>query len=218
MLAQKEKYILKYMPAIQNKWSYENWDNRKLRMVASAFLDTILEAGGRSVPLAIDIVLGYILTKNKPASLLGVDFSKDQNIRSLMFESMRYHPPVTVMPIWTTADGGYTWQHELICLDRALADPMVFPDPDVFILNRPYAEWHSVAWADFAIVNGDNANGDSHACPAKELSISMVIAFVKEYFVTGPWIVQDDDITFTYYGSSGFTVTKEFASDTSGAR
>ena len=35
-------------------------------MLGSTFLDAMLFAGGRSVPLAMDLVLGYILTTNKP--------------------------------------------------------------------------------------------------------------------------------------------------------
>ena len=40
----------------------------RLEVVASGFLDAMMFAGGRSVPLAIDLVMGYILTKNKPAT------------------------------------------------------------------------------------------------------------------------------------------------------
>jgi len=205
-LATKEKYMSMYKQAIKKRWPGDDWTDRKLNLVASAYLDAILQAGGRSVPLAIDVVLGYILSKNKPADLVGVDFTKEANIRSLLFEAMRYHPVVTTLPIWTTKDGGATWLHEAIGIGPALADPKVWPEPDEFRLDRPEAK--TVAWADFAIVNNDTAHPDTRMCPGKILSISMVIAFVQAFQAAGPWDLEDDNIRFDYYGASGFAVTK----------
>ena len=163
--------------------------------MGSVFLDAMFFAGGRSVPLAMDLVLGYILTSNKPdtwlqrwhmaqavplldaqeyhgildsekrkstfnkqklgkgrkgqgrqlqtsakESIKGVDFKKEENIRSLMMEAMRFHPVVTTVPYWITSGtstGQGRWEHEAVCIDRALADPAVFQDPDTFMLNRP---------------------------------------------------------------------------------
>lgn len=74
-------------------------------------------------------------------SIKGVDFKKEENIRSLMMEAMRFHPVVTTVPYWITSSGTSTgqgrWEHEAVCIDRALADPAVFQDPDTFMLNRP---------------------------------------------------------------------------------
>ena len=74
-------------------------------------------------------------------SLAGVDFKKEENIRSLMMEAMRFHPVVTTVPYWVKSDGTSTgqgtWEHEAVCIDRALADPAVFPNPNTFLLNRP---------------------------------------------------------------------------------
>lgn len=214
-LLKRQHYIEIYKAAIVNRWSSNKWAPRKLDLVASAFFDAIMAAGGRSVPLAIDVVMGYILTKNKPTGIVGVDFSEERNIRSLMIEAMRYHPPVTTLPRWISDDNGSTWLHEGICLDRACADPTVFPDPDSFILNRPGLRSEdlgnasrSIAWGDFALVDGKNNHPNSHACPGKQLSISMVVAFVQEFQAAGPWQVESDDIVLNYYGTKGFKVTK----------
>merc|ERR1740121_1558209 len=121
---------------------------------------------------------------------------------------MRYHPPVTVLPTWVQeGDDESEWKHELICLDRACADPDVFQDPDEFILHRDNAESASMAWGDFATVGGDTAHPHSHCCPGKELSINMVMAFVLAYQEMGPWDY-NDDIKFNYYGSKGFKCSK----------
>lgn len=205
-LATCAKFMSMYKPAIKKRFPDKEWTDRELTLVASTFLDAMLQAGGRSVPLAIDIVLGYILTKNQPADLIGVDFRNETNIRALMFEAMRYHPVVTTLPFWSTEDGGHTWLHEAIGLGPALADPKIWPEPDTFKLDRP--EEMTVAWADFATVNNDTANPDSHSCPGKHLSIATVVAFIQEFFAAGPWVVEDDDIKMNYYGSSGFTVSK----------
>merc|ERR1711879_561160 len=154
----------------------------------------------------IDLVLGYTLSNKRQPCLDGVDFTQEGNIRSLMMEAMRYHPPVTVLPTWVK-DESNTWQHELICLDRALADPAVFPEPDTFMLNRP-EEKISMSWAGCALVDGDKAHPNSRACPAQELGINMVVAFVKEYQAAGPWIVENDNFKISYYGTGGFKVTK----------
>mmetsp|Transcript_104796 Transcript_104796/g.291857 ORF Transcript_104796/g.291857 Transcript_104796/m.291857 type:complete len:520 (-) Transcript_104796:319-1878(-) len=205
--AKEAKWIEKYKEAIQQRFPDYEWTDRALSLMASCFLDAMLQAGGRSVPLAIDLVLGYILSKNRPASLEGVDFTDEVNIRKLMLEAMRYHPPVTVLPTWVQVES--EWQHELLCLDRACADPTVFKDPDEFLLDRDNAETASMAWGDFALVNGDPAHPHAHACPGKELSINMVVAFIKEYQAAGPWQVADDDIKFNYYGTTkGFKLTK----------
>lgn len=74
-------------------------------------------------------------------SCVGVDFTTEENIRSLLMEAMRFHPLVSTLPYWVkgeeTSTGQGTWQHEAVCIDRALADPAVFPEPEVFLLNRP---------------------------------------------------------------------------------
>merc|ERR1712083_269042 len=170
-----------------------------------------LQAGGRSVPLAIDLTLGYMLSKHRPPCMNGVDFKRPENIRKLCMECMRFHPPVTVLPYWVRGSGPQEpeWVHELVCLDRALADPEVFPNPDEFLLNRSNAEAASMAWGDFAMVDNNKAHPHSHSCPGKELSLAMVTAFVMEYQNAGPWQLETSDIKFNYYGTKGFKLSKD---------
>lgn len=219
-LLARAKYIEKYRPFIQKRWPTKEWTVAKLDLMGSMFLDAMLFAGGRSVPLSMDLVLGYILTRNKPESCVGVDFKKEENIRSLLMEAMRLHPVVTTVPYWVKGDdtstGQGTWEHEAVWIDRALADPSVFPEPDAFLLNRPgqgstdeSSTSNSIAWAEFALVDGKNDHPHSHGCPAKDLSINMIVAFVQEYHAAGPWRVVDDNIHFDYYGTiEGFKCTK----------
>jgi len=219
-LQARQKYIEKYRPFIEKRWPDQDWTASKLDLMGSVFLDAMFFAGGRSVPLAMDLVLGYILTSNKPESIKGVDFKKEENIRSLMMEAMRFHPVVTTVPYWITSSGTSTgqgrWEHEAVCIDRALADPAVFQDPDTFMLNRPgqgstdeSSTSNSIAWAEFACIDGKIGHPFSHCCPAKDLSINMIVAFVQEYHAAGPWRVVDDNINFDYYGTlEGFKCVK----------
>merc|ERR1711957_837666 len=179
------KWMGRYKALLKKKWpELEGEDDHKLDVLASAFLDTMTQAGGRSVPLAIDLTLGYIL-----------------------MECMRFHPPVTVIPTWVREEeDSDEWHHELICVDRTCADPEVFPDPDEFRLDRNPA--CHMAWADFAYVNGDKAHPHSHGCPGKELSISMTVAFVMAYQAAGPWDVDAGKIQLNFYGTKGFKCTK----------
>eukprot|EP00437_Effrenium_voratum_P068539 CAMPEP_0181509968 /NCGR_PEP_ID=MMETSP1110-20121109/60634_1 /TAXON_ID=174948 /ORGANISM="Symbiodinium sp., Strain CCMP421" /LENGTH=433 /DNA_ID=CAMNT_0023639575 /DNA_START=313 /DNA_END=1611 /DNA_ORIENTATION=+ len=211
-LVGRAKFMEMYRPAIKKRFPDGEWTDKKLDLLSSSFLDAMMFAGGRSVPLAIDLVMGYILTINKPECIKNVDFTKEDNVRSLLMETMRYHPVVTTLPYWAkssdTATGQGKWEHEAVCIDRALADPSVFDDPDTFKLNRPgqkgtedHATSNSIAWAEFACVAGKNGHPNSHNCPAKDLSMNLVLAFVKEYQSAGPWKVEDDNITFNYYGT-----------------
>merc|ERR1712204_165358 len=90
------------------------------------------------------------------------------------------------------------WQHELICLDRALADPEVFEDPDEFKIDRPNLEKCCMAWAAVEPTTSGIEDPDQHSCPGRELSIALVTAFVQAYFETGPWQVADEDIKLNY--------------------
>lgn len=68
---------------------------------------------------------------------------------------------------------------------------------------------NSIAWAEFACIDGKIGHPFSHCCPAKDLSINMIVAFVQEYHAAGPWRVVDDNIDFDYYGTlHGFKCVK----------
>ncbi|CAK9102624.1 unnamed protein product [Durusdinium trenchii] len=219
-LITRARFIAKYRPFIRKRWPNVEWTNKKLDLLSSVFLDAVMFAGGRSVPVSIDLVMGYILTKNKPESILGVDFKQEENVRRLMMEAMRFHPLVTTLPYWVkspdTATGQGKWEPEAVCIDRALADPSIFEDPDIFKLDRPGqgstesgGSSNSIAWGEFACVDGKKDHPYSYCCPGKDLSINMVVAFVLEYFAAGPWTVEDEDIAFDYYGTAnGFKCTK----------
>lgn len=55
-------WLKRYKREIERRFSATIWDDDQLVLLSSAFLDAMLQAGGRSVPLAIDLVLGYILS------------------------------------------------------------------------------------------------------------------------------------------------------------
>eukprot|EP00913_Durusdinium_trenchii_P022590 g21214.t1 len=65
-LITRARFIAKYRPFIRKRWPNVEWTNKKLDLLSSVFLDAVMFAGGRSVPVSIDLVMGYILTKNKP--------------------------------------------------------------------------------------------------------------------------------------------------------
>eukprot|EP00929_Paragymnodinium_shiwhaense_P082734 TRINITY_DN4374_c0_g1_i1.p1 TRINITY_DN4374_c0_g1~~TRINITY_DN4374_c0_g1_i1.p1 ORF type:complete len:556 (-),score=124.10 TRINITY_DN4374_c0_g1_i1:381-2048(-) len=205
----RNNFMQKYREAIKKKWPKEHWSDEKLTLLASVVADVMVTAAVPSVPLAIDIMLGYILMKDKPAALKKVDFTKESTLHTMLMEAMRMHAPVTTLPTWVTHDDGKTWEHDTINLDRAMADESVFPEPDVFKMDRHNGHLSGMAWADDAIVHNDTANPESHRCPGMQLSQAMVLAFLKAFQKTGPWEVEDDAFQMTYYGTTGFTVKKK---------
>merc|ERR1712079_813282 len=66
----------------------------------------------------------------------------------------------------------------------------------------------SIGWAEFAMVNDDVSDPDSHSCPGKQLSLAILIAFLQEFSAAGPWKADDHAITLNSYSSSGFTLRK----------
>ncbi|CAK0812660.1 unnamed protein product [Prorocentrum cordatum] len=203
------KWIKRYKGLIEQKWpELDSGDDYRVDLLASAFLDAMTQAGGRSVPLAIDLTLGYILSKNRPECLDDVDFREPERIKQFLMECMRFHPPVTVIPTWVPDErkSNGEWKHELICLNRAFPNPDIFSDPDEFKLDRDPA--CSMAWSNFAYVDGKKEEPDSHGCPGKQLSIGMAVVFIMEYWFAGEWEPHTDDIKFNYYGTKGFKCTK----------
>jgi hypothetical protein len=96
----------------------------------------------------------------------------------IFFCHVRRFPPVGT---FTYAERTSPPTKTFLYIPTAEQDPMAWGDDAHEFLLRPletYAKL-SVAWADPALVDGDNGAPNSRACPGKDLSIAMVVCFMR---------------------------------------
>jgi hypothetical protein len=199
----------KFKSALGQKFPAEEWDDEKLATVANMFCDSMLFAGGLSVPTMIQIMLQ--LWHDESAAKYKTD---EASLRDFMLEAIRRYSPVGCVPRWITDDDGETWDHELCILRMANRDPRVFPDPMDFIPGRPglnHADGRlSCSWADQLLVNNDVCHPHSHSCPGKQLSQEIIIAFFQEFLSAGPW-TYDKTKKVSDLGAASMKLTKTVA-------
>ena len=113
-------------------------------------------------------------------------------------ESLRMYAPVAGVPFWSSekmANGD--WSHVIPVVAAALSDATKFPDPTVFknrghevytklMLKNGDVDNAGMGWAGPAIAKNaagefDTSAPNSHNCPAQDLSIRMIKAFIEEY-------------------------------------
>jgi len=163
----------------------------KLNYTANLVMDGLLYAGGLSVPTALQFMLALYYMNDSPDDVKAMDVNNEDHLKNFMWETLRRYAPVGCVPRWITEDGGASWHHQMAVLEMAVKDPRVFPEPYEFKMGRPGMNSRdnsrSLMWADPANVNNDVCNPDSRACPGKELSQEIIIAFWQELVETGPW-------------------------------
>jgi hypothetical protein len=202
-MAKKAAYIKKFKNAVRAKYADRNWvgDESKVNLVASIFLDSITFAGGLSMPSVINTVfaLTHMSESGKHAFLKGVPLNQD-TWWWITMESLRMYAPVGGVPFWSSErmENG-DWSHVIPVVAAALSDATKFPDPTVFknrghnvyknlLLKNGDVDNAGMGWAGPAI--GKNAAGEfdtsapnSHNCPAQDLSMRMIKAFIEEYAI-----------------------------------
>lgn len=213
-LQAKAAYLETFKRAIRQKWSDKTWDEGELLLLASAMLDSMTFLGGLSTASALEYMLAVVFMEGEPgASLrLSLDLSDAAAVQDLVWETLRLYPRVSGVPRWTTDDHGSTWQHEVASLQMALQDPKVFTEPLRLAPGRAGLNHEdnslSIGFADFAVVDNNVSHPHSYACPAKQLSLTIMEAFLLEFHTAGPWQVEDRRITLNGYGTSGFTLRR----------
>lgn len=234
-LATKQRYLAEYEGAIRRKYPVGEhaWaaDATKVTLVASVFMDTLLFAGGLSVPTVMGYVLAltHMAESNKHASLQGVELGLD-NYQWILWETLRKYAPVAGVPYWEHRTGGDGMDHVIPNVAQALMDASVFPEPLEF-KNRGLPLYHAkmantsgtnagMGWAGPAIApSKDTAHPHSHNCPAQDLSFRILTSFFKAFITAGPWSAVDSEgITVSAYRASGFSVLKRGLQYTTGCQ
>jgi len=141
-------------------------------------------------------------------SQLGADFElQESQVTAFVLEVVRRFPPVAGFASWDRQTNHHVMVDLWMSSLDERADGWGTTARDFKL--RSMADYHQkhVAWADMAVVDGDNAHPFSRICPAKDLSIVMVVEFLKAFLRHGGqpcWRTQQAaaEISIDGYGAS----------------
>eukprot|EP00939_MAST-03C_sp_MAST-3C-sp1_P004344 g4344.t1 len=221
--AYRKEMILRYQQAIRDDSrgivpEVFKSDEQKNFLLASNVLDSLLFAGGLSVPSVIGVSLAVLFAgENSPMSradreqLTSTFESDPMVVAKFVFETTRRYPPVVGFPWWD--DETKSNFRTVMNLAMAQRDPRVWgDDAESFKLRSTsaYARLMGVGWAaphtDWTEADGWTSStgvrdygGMARECPAKELSHVMATAFVRAFLnnekETGKfWRVQNNQV------------------------
>ena len=212
-LAWKAQQITKYANALAAKYpaEYASWSDRERELMASAVMDSLLFAGGLSVPTACSYALAIIYSEWGRGYLGDHFVLTEDNLMPFVFETIRRFAPVSGFPFWDRD----TNQHVVIDLLMAGADKRAWGEDahDFVLRDLSVYEEKMVGWADKAIYENDNAHPASRVCPAKDLSLAMISGFLRGFMRSGghaAWTadVAPSSITMNGYQASTLTLTR----------
>uniref|UniRef100_A0A7S1WSW0 C2 domain-containing protein n=1 Tax=Alexandrium catenella TaxID=2925 RepID=A0A7S1WSW0_ALECA len=184
VLATKAEWLARYKAALREILPEEAraWSGEQLTLAASFVMDSLLFAGGASVPTVLSYCMAVPWTAwgrdNLPASFK----LRRSTIWPYVMETVRRFPPVAGVPYRDRSFGGSKPDQDVFCNVMMTAfDPRVWKDHEKFIL-RPLEDYarNSLLWAEAAMAP-DNASPNSHACPAKDLSVRMPVEFLTGF-------------------------------------
>lgn len=223
----KRRHLAEYEAAIRVKYAGADWccgDPGKVTLLASVMMDTLLFAGGLSVPtvLGYTLALTHMPDADRHPSLRGLQLDSG-NWEWILWETLRKYAPVAGVPYWEqNSDAGV--DHVIPNVAQALMDGSVFPRPLEF-LDRGLEFYHAtmantsgrnagMGWAGPAIApDKDTANPHSHNCPAQDLSWRILAAFTESFIDAGGgrgWAAVDaGKITVSAYAASGFALLRK---------
>lgn len=175
LLAVRMEFLEKYKAALGAQPEHAQRSPEDLHLLASVMLDSLMFAGGLSTASVIGCAMATVYSANSPCP--GLDLKSDM-VAPLVWETIRYYPPVVGFPWYN----GPEQQHRTIAsLASAQRDPDVWGDTANNFVLRDLASYHrlSIGWADAAT---DKANpAYNRVCPAKHLSLAMATGFLDEW-------------------------------------
>ncbi len=225
--AEKASWLERYKPALRAVLPAETarLSDDEFSWFASAVMDSLLFAGGQSVPT----VMGYCLAlpysewghENLPA---GFALDDTASLPSYIFETIRRFPPVGMFPLVERSAGSEPDRRVFLNIHMAQRDEKVWgANAETEFRLRPVAEYHkhSLAFADAALAP-HLASANSHACPGKELAFGLVLALLKEFAHTASGVASaggtkalwkcdkaPEEIKITAFSSGKFTLTRD---------
>lgn len=184
----KKQQIQKYKNCLAS--SIEHLKSEEmLYLVASRYFDVMMLAGGLSVPQVIHHAFAIMYSNHSPKDP-NIKIN-EENLPAFVWETLRFAPPVTCVPYYTTPEKTH---RRLINILTASRDQNVWgQDADEFRL-RDISEYDdlSVIYAEQMVSKEDPVNNRS--CPAKDLSYQMILNFLKAFLRKTNQILVDKSI------------------------
>ena len=223
----KRVWLARYVDALLKHPTFAaeaaGWTDAQRMLVASGCFDSLMLAGGLSVPTVVMLVVAVAAN---PACVGLPDgwAVTDANAAGLVWEICRFFAPVGGFNIWEKpSHGGRHFQLQLAC---SQFDPRAWGgDAGTFNPGRSLADFHKygrIAWAHPAIGGDDpdsTADADwgapnAHACPGMDLSFKWCVAFAKKFAaVASNYEVGKGktaaDVSVNGYGSSDPTLVRK---------
>ena len=227
-LKMKRVWINRYVRAIHEIFRETQFiSNRRVILLASNIMDSILFAGGQSVPSVLTRCVTLLYSKWL-YDKLGEDFKLSvNNLHNYVMEVIRYFPPVSGFVYKNRSFGNGPSNSVYLCLHTAQCDKKVWGEDAHEFKLRPMSDYdlNMVGWADRAIGYGEYKN-NSRACPGKDLSLVMITEMIAGFirttipgnsgieggysFDSTRWISDTDpaDVPVKGYDTASITLTK----------
>ena len=187
--------------------------DKKITLLASNFMDSILFAGGQSVPT----VLNYCVTllhskwlKIRVPEL--IEQFRDDDLSKLpnyIMETIRYFPPVAGF-VYQEKANDITKPNKVVYLSihSAQCDKQAWDDTKFKLRNMKTYHKNMIAWADPC--KSQSYKNNSRACPAKDLSFMIIYEFMKIYLQSGKWKSnkKPSEIKVTNFSISSLVLSK----------
>ena len=168
-LENKAKYLQRYINAIDK--IFDDIPEDKKTLLASNFMDSLLFAGGQSVPTVLSYCIGLKYSSWLQKKLPNFELT-NENMAQYIMEVIRFFPPVSGFVYRNAEETVYLSLHTAQCDKDAWSE-----DAEEFKLRdmKVYRE-KMVAWA-----NPSLGGNNSRVCPGKDLSFIIIYEMLKEF-------------------------------------
>ena len=186
ILKQKATWIEKYKVALFNLLpdDLNKLTPEQITMVTSNIMDSLLFAGGQSVPTVISYCITLLYSKWLEDSLPEFTLST-KNLYQYIMEVIRFFPPVSGFVYKKRSMGSVPSTNIYLNIHMAQCDKKVWGDDAYKFVLRPLSTYRDLmmAWANPSVGINEHKN-NSRVCPAMDLSIVMVVELMKEFIRT----------------------------------
>ena len=186
ILAKKALWLERYKQALRTIFPQEISDltEEQFIMLTSNLMDSLLFAGGQSIPTVLSYCVTLLysdwLQEKLPDFTLNVN-----NLYQYVMEVIRFFPPVSGFVYKERSMGNAPSQKIYLNLHMAQCDKKVWGDSAHDFKLRSLREYKDLmlAWANNSVGLNEFKN-NSRVCPAKDLSIVMIVEMIKAFIKT----------------------------------